>query len=196
MKKEDRTELMLQLNEKFDYSFDEDLDLFEGRKFFKNAMKSEPNMLDMLWANRVLLDNDTSPVLFCSDEFREVLLHRHSFVNFSQAKQRFLGMSFNTFKLGSKPNGRSKDLAKSLQTLFSFKNMVEDGEYSPQLRPSQKAEVLAVKFNTFFKEHDELVLTVKAMRASLEEECNELELLEYKNNFELLNNLLLSLSKV
>ena len=48
MRKEDRKELMEQLNKLFDREFDEDLDLFEARKFFKNSMKSEPNMLDML----------------------------------------------------------------------------------------------------------------------------------------------------
>jgi hypothetical protein len=195
MKKEDRTELMSQLNKKFNHEFDNDLDLFEGRKFFKNAMKSEPNMLDVLWANTVTLEDGTSPVLFCSVEFKKVLKHRKLFVNFSQAKQRFLGMSFNTFKLGKKPNGRTKDLAKSLQTLYSFKNMVEEGEYSPQLKPSQREEVKAVKFNIYFKEHEDLVQIVDVMRLALEEECNKLELPEYNDNFELLNNLLLGLSE-
>lgn len=187
MSKEDRAELMQQLNNLFNRNFDEDLDLFEGRKFFKNAMKSEPNMLDMLYA-------DTVPdmVLYCDENFQKVLDNRKLFVNQAQAKQRFLGMSFNTFKLGKK-NGRSKDLAKSLQTLYSFKNLVENGEYNPVLKNSQKAEVQAVKFNTYMMEHEKLVETVNAMRTVLEEECNSLELEEYKDNFDSLNNLLLGL---
>ena len=187
MSKEDRAELMKQLSDNFADNFDEDLDLFEARKFFKNAMKSEPNMLDMLYANTV-----PGNVLYCDKEFQDVLDNRKLFVDMSQAKQRFLGMSFNTFKLGKKLK-RSKDLAKSLQTLLSFKNMVENGEYSPVLKESQRREVLEVKYNAYFVEPDELSELVNNMRLLLEAECNELELPESENNFEALNKLLLGL---
>jgi len=46
---------------------------FEARKFFINAMKSEPNMLDMLYANNVVLNNGVSPVFYCSKEFLNVI---------------------------------------------------------------------------------------------------------------------------
>jgi len=193
MRKEDRAELMAQLNEKFNTEFDEDLDLFEGRKFFKNSMKSDPNMLDMLFANTV-----PDMVLFCSDKFAKVLEKRDLFVNLELAKKRFLGMSFNTLKLGSKQNAgknKFKDLAKSLQSLFSFMNMVESGEFSPRLKESQRQEVLAVKNNTFFKEHMDLANLVKTMRDGLEEDCEALELpTQQGDNFEELNELLLTLS--
>jgi len=195
MTKEDRAELMRQLDENFNTTFDEDLDIFESKKFFKNALKVDPNMLDMLWANTV-----PGMVMYCSKEFHEVLKNRRLFLNFDLAKKRFLGMSFNTFKLGSKQNAgknKFKDLAKSLQSLFSFQNLVENNEFSPRLKPSQRDEVLAVKNNTFFKEHSELAELVKVMRQDLEDECNELELPEpeftKEEVFERLNNLLLTL---
>jgi predicted nucleotidyltransferase len=190
MSENDRFELMSELEVRFGRKFDDDLDLFEAKKFFKNAMKSDPNMLDMLWANEV-----SGMVLFCSNEFKKVLDNRMLFLNFELAKKRFLGMSFNTFKLGSKENNKNnfKDLAKSLQSLFSFKNLVENKEFSPRLKESQRREVLAVKNNSFFKEHKELVALVKVMRQDLEDECDQLELPESDNDLTKLNSLLLSL---
>ena len=190
MSENDRFELMSELEGRFGRKFDDDLDLFEAKKFFKNAMKSDPNMLDMLWANEV-----SGMVLFCSNEFKKVLDNRMLFLNFELAKKRFLGMSFNTFKLGSKENNKNnfKDLAKSLQSLFSFKNLVENKEFSPRLKESQRREVLAVKNNSFFKEHKELVALVKVMRQDLEDECDQLELPESDNDLTKLNSLLLSL---
>ena len=189
MKQEDRLELMGQLNKLFDTEFDEDLDLFEGRKFFLNSMKSEPNMLDMLWANTV-----PNMVLFCSDSFQKVLDNRKLFLNPNLAKLRFLGMSFNTLKLGSK-NGRSKDLAKSLQSCFSFLNLVSTGEHSPRLTSEQEDTVREVKFNALGLSHEDLIENTKVLRNSLELACNELELEEEVNNFDELNALLLTLSK-
>jgi len=187
MKKEDRAELMVQLNEKFNREFDDDLDLFHSRKFFKNAMKSEPNMLDMLWA-----DTQEGMVLFCTPEFQKVLDNRKLFVNFNQAKQRFLGMSFNCLKLGTKENGRSKDLAKSLQSLMSFKNMVLTGEFNPVLPEAERLVVQSVKEadNT-----ESLKSSVLSFRQKLEDECNVLELPEPEDNFGALNKLLLDLHK-
>lgn len=184
MSKEDRAELMKQLSDNFVDHFDEDLDLFEGRKFFKNAMKSEPNMLDMLYANTV-----PGNVLYCSKEFKVVLDNRKLFVDMAQAKQRFLGMSFNTFKLGKKLK-RSKDLAKSLQTLLSFKNMVENGEYSPVLDEDQRHLVMNTKNDDF---SEKLVQVTNELRETFEAECNELELPKAEDNFETLNKLLLGL---
>jgi len=194
MTKDDRLELMSELEVRFGRKFDDDLDLFEAKKFFKNAMKSDPNMLDLLWANEV-----SGMVLFSSNEFKKVLDNRMLFLNFELAKKRFLGMSFNTFKLGSKQNAgdnKFKDLAKSLQSLFSFQNLVENNEFSPRLKESQRQEVLAVKNNTFLQEHSEVVKLVKGMRDELEKECDELELPETKFNKEKLNELLLNLRNI
>ena len=194
MTKDDRLELMSELEVRFGRKFDDDLDLFEAKKFFKNAMKSDPNMLDMLWANEV-----SGMVLFSSNEFKKVLDNRMLFLNFELAKKRFLGMSFNTFKLGSKQNAgdnKFKDLAKSLQSLFSFQNLVENNEFNPRLKESQRQEVLAVKNNTFLREHADVVKLVKNMRDELEKECEELELPETKFDKEKLNELLLNLRNV
>lgn len=184
MSKEDRTELMQQLSDNFVDHFDEDLDLFEAKKFFKNAMKSEPNMLDMLYA-----DTTYGNVLYCSKEFKEILQKRKLFLNMEQAKKRFLGMSLNTFKLGKKLK-RSKDLAKSLQSLLSFKNMVLTNEYSPILEEEQRLLVMNTKKSEF---SDKLVQNTKELRETFEKECNKLKLSKQKDNFEILNNLLLSI---
>jgi len=61
-------------------------------------------------------------------------------------------MSFNTFKLGSKQNAgnnKFKDLGKSLQSLFSFQNLVENNEFNPKPKESRWQEALVVKNNTF-----------------------------------------------
>lgn len=196
MRKEDRAELIAQLNKLFDTRFDDDLDLFLARKFFKNALKSDPNMLDMLNADKV-----PGMVLFCSDMFQNVLDNRELFLNFELAKLRFLGMSFNTFKLGSKQTAgknKFKDLAKSLQSLFSFMNLVETGKFNPRLKVSQKDEVLAVKNNVFMKTDEEVVQLVKVMRLQLEAECDELLLPEDADKQEMfirVNELLLQLTR-
>jgi len=197
MTQKDRAELMQQLNEKFDREFDDDLDLFEAKKFFKNGMKTDPNMLDMLNADKV-----EGMVMYCSREFKEVLNHRDLFVDFELAKKRFLGMSFNCVKLGRKENNKNKfkDLAKSLQSLFSFWNLVASKEFNPRLNRTQTTTVLDVKMNLREKTHLSLFEEVQDFRNSFEEECKELELPklsdeEKQERFVKLNNLLLQLRK-
>jgi len=175
MSKEDRFELMQQLEERFMRKFDDDLDLLEAKKFFKMAQKSDPTMLDMLYSSKV---SDGSMVLFCSPEFKDVLNNRDLFLNYELSKKRFLGMSFNCLKLGRKEanKNRFKDLAKSLQTLFSFKNLVEEREFHPRLNTNQHKEVLDVKNNHLELDFHSFVKMVERRRSLLEEECNQLDL--------------------
>jgi len=197
MTQKDRAELMQQLNEKFDREFDDDLDLFEAKKFFKNAMKTDPNMLDMLNADKV-----EDMVMYCTREFKAVLDNRDLFVNFELAKKRFLGMSFNCVKLGKKENNKNKfkDLAKSLQSLYSFWNMVTTHEFNPRLNRTQTLTVLDVKMNLREKTHKDLFEEVQDFRNSFEKECEAFELPkltdeEKQERFEKLNKLLLQLRK-
>ena len=198
MNKEDRADLMKQLSENFGREFDNDLDLFEAKKFFKNAMKTDPNMLDMLNADKV-----QGMVMYCTREFKAVLDNRHLFLNYELAHKRFTGMSFNCLKLGKKENNKNKfkDLAKSLQSLFSFWNLVKNGSFNPRLNETQTLTVLDVKMNLREKSHQDLLEEVQDFRSAFEEECNELKLPVMTNeskqeNFKKLNTMLLNLRKV
>jgi predicted nucleotidyltransferase len=197
MNKEDRAELMQQLNQKFNREFDNDLDLFEAKKFMKNAMKTDPNMLDMLNADKV-----QGMVLYCTREFKEVLDNRDLFLNFELAHKRFTGMSFNCLKLGKKETNKNKfkDLAKSLQSLFSLLNTVENGEFNPRLNRSQTLTVLDFKNNLRDLEHKDLLRECRTLRDNLEEDCDNLELPKLteetkQENFKKFNTMLLNLRK-
>jgi len=131
--------------------------------------------------------------LYTLYKFIFLCYYRKLFVNINQAKQRFLGMSFNTFKLGSKESGKTKDLAKSIQTLMSFYNLVLNGEYSPRL---SEEDIMTVKEIKFAKKTDSIVDSVKEHRNSLEAQFNNLIIPEYKDSFETLNRLLLDLSGI
>jgi len=170
--KEEWLKLVNKLNENFSLNLEpnDDLVLFEARKFFQKSLKNDFNMLDMLYSNE--------KHLLCSDEFKNVLENKDSFLNFNFAKSRFLGMSKNTLKLAKKhdtkmkefflktnfsknfkssnlKNGnnellklhlkRSKDGAKSLQLLFSLENLLLNEKYNPVLPEEQRLEVLSVK---------------------------------------------------
>jgi predicted nucleotidyltransferase len=198
MLKNDRIELMKQLKEKFpNNEFDEDLDLFEAKKFFLNAIKNDSNMLDMLWADTV---DDGKMVLFCSPEFENVLRNRNLFLNLEILKKRFMGMSFSTFKLGKKQNNENKfkDLAKSIQSLFSFKNVLQFNDFSPRLNNEQTNIVKTIKFNLKNISHKDLIQEVDQLRQGLEERLNQLFVPvlndeQKQKNFDRLNQLLLLL---
>jgi len=118
--------------------------------------------------------------LYTLYKFIFLCYYRKLFVNINQAKQRFLGMSFNTFKLGSKE-------------FMSFYNLVLNGEYSPRL---SEEDIMTVKEIKFAKKTDSIVDSVKEHRNSLEAQFNNLIIPEYKDSFETLNRLLLDLSGI
>lgn len=181
MSKEDRLELTKVLNEGLglNLSPEDDFDLFESRYFFLTAMKNDSNMFDMLSSNMVLYE---------TEEFKNVRANRNLFNNFEYAKKRFLGMSFNTFKLGSKVGGSPKDLAKSLQALYSFRDFVNTGSYNHLLQPLDRLLVKSVK------EGNKTVQEVNSLREELELECNAIVLPEHVDNTKKLNELLLTLT--
>jgi len=182
MSKEDRLELTRLLNESFNFGLspEDDVDLFESRFFFLTALKNDSNVLDMLSSDMVLYE---------TEEFKKVREQRVLFNNFEYARKRFTGMSFNTFKLGSKEGGKSKDLAKSLQALYSFRDFVKTGAYSHLLQPLDRLLVKSVK------EGNKTTQEVNALREELESECMLLELPEYVDNTSKLNELLLTLNQ-
>ena len=126
----------------------DDFAFFESKHFLKNALKNDFNMLDMLF----------SPLepLFCSNEFKEVLSNKNSFLDVSQASVRFRGMAQSSLKLAKKLNNKEnptdkekndflKSSAKSLQFLFSLLAFLETHTHSPVLPDEFRFEVLNVK---------------------------------------------------
>lgn len=143
-------DFMRQLNEEFnlDLEDDDDLAFFEAKKFFKTCLKNDANVLDMLFSCE-------QPV-FCADCFNEVFENRELFLDDFQAFERFTGMArgsmFEAKKLfvsdnlnAKQENGLNKRLAKSLQFLFAFENLLESGVHNPVLKEEQRLEVLEVK---------------------------------------------------
>jgi len=189
----------------------QDLDLFEAKKFFLNTFKHDSNMFDMLFARNV---SNGKFVLFSSKQFDELLLSENQKLffdlvlldNFNSAYKRFRGMGFNTFKLGKK-NKSSKDLAKSLQSLYLLKNMFTSKTFYPRLKTEQNNTVLKVKSFQVDETllYNELVEFVDNERVKLENELlvlfNDFQSnhnnsdLNYNTVFNLLNKLLLKLRK-
>lgn len=141
--KEDWQDFLDQFNKAFnlEVQFGDDLDLFEDKKFFLSSLKNDFNYLDMLWSNKVT---------FLAKQFQNVLDNREHFLDFDNAKSRFFGMASGSLKEGSKENReqrkRNKDLAKSLQFLYSLDELLTYKTYSTYLRnEDNRNEVLSVK---------------------------------------------------
>ncbi len=163
--------LIEQLNNEFDLNLEEDDDLvlFEARKFMTTALKNDFNTFDMLFST-------LSPV-FCTTMFQKVLDHGESFLNMEYAKSRFTGMAENSLKTArsklQKDNqdnlakstkmfefedntnhnhnqivhepGVAKPLAKSIQMLHSLIFLLNRQEFSPVLPSKERLEVLEIK---------------------------------------------------
>lgn len=145
-------DLVSQFNSAFnlDLDVDEDLVLFESKKFFLTAMKNDFNLFDMLFA-------DKKHHVFNTDAFQKVLDSKSLFLNSEKANLRFGGMAHsslnkNAKKLNSNPNrdekqerNLHKNLAKSLQFMFALDSLLRTKTYSPVLPEEQRLEVLEVK---------------------------------------------------
>lgn len=151
---EDWKSLVAQLNLEFglDLEDDDDLSLFEAKKFFLTGLKNDFNVLDMLF----------SPLehVFCADVFLPALESRELFLDTSDARQRFLGMAKGCLEEAKRLDRKkdrtpkqerdlAKNLAKSLQFLFSFESFLKTGVHSPAMEGSQRDEVLEVKKGMF-----------------------------------------------
>lgn len=146
------TDFVNQLNNSLNLnlSVDDDLVLFEVKKFFLTSMKNDFNMFDMLFA-------DKKHHVFNTDSFQKVLDNKLLFLNSELANLRFGSMAHsslnkNAKKLYNTPNKTEKqekdlhkNLAKSLQFLFSLDNLLHSKTYSPVLPEEQRLEVLEVK---------------------------------------------------
>jgi len=116
---------------------DDDLSLFELREFTRLSLKNDMNMLDMLFST-----ND----VFTTPEFKLLKSLKMSFLDASQAKSRFFGMSANCLSNFKKNNKRVKDAAKSLQMLLSLEQLLNTLNYSPSLlNDKDRLLVLSVK---------------------------------------------------
>jgi len=149
--KEEWADLMSQLNSEFNLKLDsdDDLELWEAKKFFLTALKNDFNMFDMLFANE-------TEHKFLADSFKPVLDNKRLFLNMEQAVVRFGGMARSAlsrakqFLKKSEPNDKEKNdfkksLAKSLQFLFSLDNLLKTQTHNPVLLEKQRLEVLEVK---------------------------------------------------
>lgn len=190
-------DLMTQLNNEFGLELapTDDLELWTAKKFFLTALKNDFNMLDMLFSK-------LEPK-FKADVFQPVLDNKTSFLNMRQADTRFSGMARGALheakKLLGKENPTNKEkndlkknLAKSLQFLFSLDNLFKTQTHNPVLPKEQRLEVLNAKkgltpFEAVSDRHAELTLALEDTRA------NE-SLLEKKDDREKLNTLLENLT--
>jgi len=131
------SKLVKELNKSFNLKLEDedDFTLFEAKKFTLSALKNDSNMLDMLW----------SKPFYTTGLFKKNFLdNRKLFLNSEMAKSRFRGMSQNCLKLGKKLN-KPKDLAKSLQMLYSLEFLLKNKDFNPVLEENKRLEVLEVK---------------------------------------------------
>jgi predicted nucleotidyltransferase len=148
--KDEWADLMSQLNDEFNLNLspDDDVELFEARKFFLTALKNDFNMLDMLFSS-------LTPV-FLADVFQETLEKKEDFLDMKSAEVRFSGMAKSALheakKLSKKEektpkmqNDLKKSLAKSLQFVFSLNNLFLNQVHSPVLPDDERKFVLNVK---------------------------------------------------
>ena len=189
--------LMEQLNQEFNLNLelDDDLDLFEARKFFNTALKNDFNMFDMLFS-------DLTPV-FSTNSFKEVLNNKKSFLNMKFAKSRFQGMSKTSLndakKLNKKENKTNKQnnlffktMAKSLQFLFSLENLLLEQTFNPVLKENQRLEVLEVKKG--LKSFEEVEKRFNFLDENLKSLFENEDLMKKNSDLLLVNNLLVDLT--
>lgn len=171
--KELNQELQLELNS------EDDVVLFESKKFAVTALKSELNMLDMLSSDMVLLE---------SEEFSELRKNAESFLDFELARKRFVGFSHNALKVFERSK-RPKDLAKTLHTLFLFKQLLKNKVYSPKMENQEEQKLVVDTRNGLVTEE-----FVRNKQVELLEELSLLNMPMSTQNFELVNNLVVRLN--
>lgn len=180
--KKDAWELFVkELNEELnvELSFEDDVVLFESKKFALTALKSELNMLDMLSSDMVLLE---------SEKFSELRKNSKSFLDFELARKRFVGFSHNALKVFERSK-RSKDLAKTLHTLFLFKQLLKNKTYSPKMENKEEQELVVNTRNGLVSEE-----FVRNKQEYLLKELSLVEMPVSTQDFELVNNLVVRLN--
>ena len=141
----------------------------------------------------------TKEHLFLSDSFKPVLDNKNLFLNMKQAEVRFSGMARGALfeakrlfkrdnKTSKEANDLNKNMAKSLQFLFSLDNLLNTQTHSPVLPEKQRLEVLNVKkgnvsFEKVLERHAELTLV-------LEKTLSNTKVLEKTEDRETLNKVL------
>jgi len=191
-------DLMQQFNTEFNLNLDpdDDVSLFDLRKFFVTSMKNDFNMFDMLFSAE-------KPV-FNTEPFQKVLDNKEQFLDMKNAVNRFGGMARGalheskklfrkTNRTDKENNDLKKNKAKSLQFLFSLDNLLKTGSHNPVLNEEQRFEVLQVKSGLVPMEVVEERHTV--LTAVLEKTLNLPNVLDKTLNRKLLNDLLVSTFK-
>lgn len=190
--------LMKQLNKEFNLKLtdNDDLNLFEARKFMSVSLKNDFNMFDLLF-------NNLEPI-FLTDSFTKILNNKENFLHMEFAKSRFRGMAKSSLKDARKlafrgvrnkkeNNDFYKSMAKSLQFLFSLSNLLKEQSYNPVLKEFQRKEVLEVKkgLKSFYSvENRYIELNEKLEKTFLNE-----KLLYKKSDVDFVNKLLVNLFK-
>lgn len=195
--KDEWSNLMAQLNEELNLNLqpDDDLTLFEARKFMVTTLKNDFNMFDMLFSE--------AKHTFNTDLFQNVLDNKEAFLETNLAKERFSGMARGALHEAKKlfkkevrtkkeANDLLKNQAKSLQFLFSLDNLLKTQTHNPVLPDSQREEVFNVKkglsdMDSVEKRHLELT-------EMFETTALNTDLLSKKANKELVNELLVKLT--
>lgn len=181
LNKDNWEQLVNDLNKELqlDLTLEDDVVLFESKKFAVNALKSELNMLDMLTSNLVVVE---------SKQFNELRKNAHLFLDFEQARKRFLGLSNNVAKIYLKSH-KKKDLAKTVHSLFLFKQLVVNKKYNPRVE-NQDEFMFVVDTRNGLKSDEE----VFKKQDELFSELNELVLPESTQDFDAVNDLVVGLN--
>lgn len=181
VKKESWELLVNELNNSFNLnlSFDDDVVLFESKKFATTALKSELNMLDMLMSDMVVFE---------SREFSDLKYNAESFLDFELARKRFVGFSHNVLKVFERSK-RPKDLAKTLHSLFLLKQLLKNKVYSPKMFNEDERNLVVNTRNGLVSEE-----FVRDKQVQLLNDLSFMEMPKSKQNFELVNNLVVRLN--
>lgn len=142
---DDFIDLKQQISDKFNLnlSSEDDLVLNESRKFVWSCVKSDLNLLDMLFANNNL-------VIFETVSFNNLRLKgQTNLIDFNSAKSRFKGMADNTLNRYKKKPSLFKDLARAFHSLFVIKELLLTGKYDSKLTGEKRDFILSLKNNNF-----------------------------------------------
>lgn len=138
----------------------DDIVLYEARKFYKDAMNNDFNMLDMLYGEEQI---------FRTFEFEKTLSIKEDFLKYQFIFDKFKNMAFNNLnKSKNQPEPlKFKSQVKAIQLLESLKVVLKTKKYNPVLDLKTREYLLKIKKGEIpfdeiekrFKELDEEVQT-------------------------------------
>ena len=138
----------------------DDIVLYEARKFYKDTMNNDFNMLDMLYGEEQI---------FRTFEFEKTLSIKEDFLKYQFIFDKFKNMAFNNLnKSKNQPEPlKFKSQVKAIQLLESLKVVLKTKKYNPVLDLKTREYLLKIKKGEIpfeeiekrFKELDEEVQT-------------------------------------